>query len=68
MADFKDVRGEVVRVNVPVEVAFDLDKLQKVQRDILGRLGCLACCSGFDIRWDIERNFAVDANLKVLAR
>jgi len=57
--------GEVVRVRIPMEVAYDLDKLQSVQKDILGRLGCLACCSGHDIRWEFERNFSVDEKLNV---
>jgi hypothetical protein len=57
--------GRSVQVTIPAEVAFDLDSFQKVQRDILGRLGCMACCSGWDIRFDIERRFVVDANLEV---
>lgn len=55
----------VVRVALPAEVAYDLDRLQKVQKDILGRLGCMACCSGWDIRWDVFRNFRVDEKLNV---
>lgn len=57
--------SRAVHVTVPAEVAFDLDRFQKVQADILGRLGCRACCSGWDIRFDIERRFIVDANLDV---
>jgi len=57
----------VVRVALPPSVAYDLNKLQRVQKDILGRLGCPACCSGWDIRWDIFRNFAVDEKLNVTA-
>jgi hypothetical protein len=56
---------DVVRVSVPVDVAYDLDRFQKVQRDILGRLGHAQCYSGWDIRWDIVRNFAVDPKLNV---
>jgi hypothetical protein len=59
--------GNVVRVSVPHDVYFNLDKFQKVQKDILGRLGCIACCSGWDIRFDLERNFMVDAQLNVKA-
>lgn len=65
----KEFLGEsasrTVHVTVPAEVAFDLERLQTVQKDILGRLGCQACCSGFDIRFDIARRFAVDENLQV---
>jgi len=55
----------VVHVTLPAEVAFDLDRFSKVQRDILGKLGCMACCSGWDIRYDIQRRFVVDAELNV---
>ncbi len=61
------VANNVVRVSVPASVAFNLTKLQRVQKDILGRLGCLACCSGWDIRWDFERQFSVDEKLKIEA-
>lgn len=57
--------SNVVKVSIPAEVAFDLDRFQKVQTDILGKLGCMACCSGWDIRFDIERRFIVDAKLNV---
>ena len=51
----------VFRVSMPAEFLFDLNKFQKIQKDILGRLGCPGCTSGFDIRWDFRRNFVVDA-------
>lgn len=56
-----------IRVTIPAEVVFDLERFQKVQKDILGRLGCMACTSGFDIRYEFERRFIVDANLDVRA-
>ena len=52
-------------MKIPVEVAYDYDKFVKVQRNILEELGCLACCSGWDIRWDIENRFVVDKQLNV---
>lgn len=55
----------VVHVRIPRNVAFDLRRFQRVQTDILGRLGCQACCSGFDIRWDFVRGFAVDEKLGI---
>ncbi|QLC23751.1 hypothetical protein HFP57_01010 [Parasphingopyxis algicola] len=58
-------QAKPVRVSLPAEVAYDFDKFQQVQKDILGRLGCLACCSGWDIRWDIFRDFRVDEKLNV---
>lgn len=55
----------VVHVRMPRSVAFDLRSFQRIQKDILGRLGCQACCSGFDIRWDFVRGFAVDEKLGI---
>lgn len=60
-----NLSNRVVQVSLPAEVAFDLDRFQQVQRDILGKLGCMACCSGWDIRYDIQRRFIVDAKLNV---
>lgn len=57
--------NNTVRVALPVSVAYDLDKIQEVQRSILDRLGCMACCSGWDIRFDVQRDFLVDRNLKI---
>jgi hypothetical protein len=58
-------RAQTVQVTIPAEVAFDLDRFHEVQKGILGKLGCMACCSGFDIRYDIQRAFVVDANLEI---
>jgi len=57
--------SSIVRVSVAPSVYFKLDAIQKVQKDILGRLGCLACCSGWDIRFDLQRQFIVDEKLNV---
>lgn len=57
--------SNVIRVTVPVKVANDLDAFQRVQRDILSELGCPACCSGFDIRFDVARRFLVGEDLKI---
>ena len=54
-----------IRVTVPAKVAFDLKAIQKVQGSILDRLGCPACCSGFDIRFDVARSFVVDQKLNI---
>ena len=54
-----------VRVTLPSKVANDLKAFQKVQASILDRLGCTACCSGWDIRYDIARSFTVDKKLNV---
>jgi hypothetical protein len=49
-----------VRVVVSGEVAFDLKKMQKVTANLLGRLGCPACHSGFDIRFIQALDFVVN--------
>jgi len=57
--------NRTVQVSIPAEVAFDLDRFQQVQKGILGKLGCMACCSGWDIRFDVQRRFVVSADLEV---
>jgi len=49
-----------VRVQATADVIYDLKKVQQVLPNILGRLGCPACCSGFDIRFVLERDLVVD--------
>lgn len=65
MGEFAEARGNTVRVTVPLKAFNDLDAIQRVQKDILGQLGCEACCSGWDIRFDIARQFVVDEQLTV---
>jgi hypothetical protein len=57
--DFASFRP--VRVVVPTDVLFNLDRMQKVTANLLGRLGCPACHSGFDIRFLRETDFLVNA-------
>jgi hypothetical protein len=57
--------SQTVHVSLPASVAFDLDRFQEIQRSILGKLGCGACCSGWDIRFDLQRQFLVDEELNV---
>jgi hypothetical protein len=52
--------SNVVRVSLPAEVAFNLDRFQKVQADIFERLGHPHCVSGWDVRFDLVRQFVVD--------
>ena len=54
----------IVRVRIPADVAFNLDKMHKVTASVLGRLGCAACHSGFDIRFLVERDFVVNSKLE----
>lgn len=58
-------KPDVVRVSMPAEYLYNLERFQKIQRDILGRLGCQACTSGLDIRWDFTRNFLVDEKAQI---
>lgn len=64
---FPFARDEVrtIAVSVPSEIMFDLDKFQEVQRRLLGELGCPACTSGHDIRFDIQRQFVFDLDLNI---
>ena len=54
-----------VRVSLPAKVAYDLRSIQKIQASVLDRLGCQACCSGWDIIYDVTRNFAVNEQLEI---
>ena len=56
---------KVIDVTLPSSVAFDLDKFIQVQKSILGRLGCGACTSGHDIRWNTVTRFGVGHDLDV---
>jgi len=52
--------NNAVNVHVSADVLFNLDKLVGVQKTVLGRLGCQACCSGFIINYQLqEGEFAV---------
>jgi hypothetical protein len=44
----------IVRVNVSAETLYDLEATQQLTKTILGRLGCLACCSGRQIIFQQE--------------
>ena len=59
------VSPETINVHVPIEVMWDSDRLAGLKKDILGRLGCLACTSGFDIRWRVRRQYIVNPALEV---
>ena len=48
--------AKTVRVSIPASVAGNIDSLKKSFASVLGRLGCDACCSGYDIFLDIQRD------------
>lgn len=56
---------EVVRVQIPAKVAYDLRSMQKATEIVLGRLGCPQCHSGWDIRFEIENRFSFDENMRL---
>ncbi len=57
--------SNVVHVSIPASVAYNFESITKVTQNILGKLGCLGCHSGRDIRFIIEDNFRVDEKLNV---
>ena len=46
-----------IRIRLDADTMNSFDKLQLVQKDLLGRLGCPACHSGFDLRFELQRDF-----------
>lgn len=57
----------VVNVSMPASVYYNLENFQKIHAGILGRLGCPACSSGWDIRYRLQRDFVIDENLNIQA-
>lgn len=54
-----------IRVSIPYDVASEIGSFKKAVGSVLGKLGCQACCSGFDIHFEIERVYQVDRELNV---
>jgi hypothetical protein len=55
-----------VTVSIPSKVAGNIDALTKATAVVLGKLGCGACCSGFDILFRRELDLmVVDEKLDV---
>jgi hypothetical protein len=54
-----------VRVAVPGEILNDLERFQKVQASILGRVGCAGCTSGLQLIWQNYENWVVDLEGRV---
>ena len=57
-----DYKGPV-HIDIPPEVAFDIDRMAEITRTIMGRLGCDGCHSGFDLRFNVARRWVFDAKL-----
>ena len=60
--------AKAVRVSIPVSVASDIGGLRKSMGSILEKLGCSACCSGFDIFLERQREVLVADGLRGKAR
>jgi hypothetical protein len=58
-----------IDVFAPKSVSDDIEQLKGAIAVVVGRLGCVACCSGFDITFRQESEFiAVDEQLEVYTR
>ena len=55
-----------IQVRIPARVAYNRDAMQKATGIVLDRLGCPQCHSGWDIRFEIERNFVFDEQLNLI--
>lgn len=52
--------SKTVRIHVPSEVAYDLEKMQKVTASVLGKLGCGGCHSGHVLEFIHLRDFVIN--------
>ncbi|MCB6178637.1 hypothetical protein LHP98_10905 [Rhodobacter sp. Har01] len=62
------ISAQAVRVSIPASVAGNIDGLKKSIATVLGKLGCPACCSGFDIRMELQRELALAKSFSDTAR
>lgn len=49
-----------IRITIPAEVAFDLNKFRGALQNLAERLGHPGCLSGADCRFGLHRDFVVD--------
>jgi hypothetical protein len=54
--------SRAVKVVIPVKVAFDIEALFNVQRQLFDRLGHGGCYSGTNFAFEVERSFVADVN------
>ena len=55
-----------IHIKIPVSVAFDLQRMNKATALVLDRLGCPECHSGFDLRFDLERQFIFNERVELI--
>lgn len=60
MADLNPQPLPPVRVHITTEIANDLDKMQRVTAEVLGKLGCPGCHSGRVLDFVSLDEFVVD--------
>lgn len=53
-----------VFVHAPHAVLHDIKHVTRLLQDVLGKLGCMACCSGFDIRFLHQSDFVASLDDK----
>ena len=58
----KPLEGRTVRVTIPASVANNLDLFKSSIGNLLDKLGCRACFSGADCRFDILREWVISEN------
>lgn len=56
---------DAITVLLPASVLNDFDAFTKVQRSVLGRLGCDGCTSGYDILWKKFQQYVINDKLEV---
>src|SRR5918997_6808994 len=54
-----------VRVHVTGDVLYNADAMKTVVSNLLGKLGCPTCHSGFDLRFIEHSDFVVGSELEV---
>jgi hypothetical protein len=60
MANLKSLAENPIRVTVPASVAFNPQAFKSSVANLMERLGCGKCFSGFDCRFQLHRDYAVD--------
>ncbi|MGW6378166.1 hypothetical protein ACWFRB_19110 [Rhodococcus sp. NPDC055112] len=51
---------KVVRIHVTREIAYDLDKTEKIRANVMDKLGCRGCTSGHILDFHVIDEFIVD--------
>ncbi len=53
-------------VSVPAKASNDFDSMTKITKEVLGKLGCPGCHSGFDLRFINERILVFNEKLDIV--